>query len=727
MTNHDKQHLKNLTQYEQQVAALMEQTQRLIANTVWALVSDSDRSTGEPFLWDNHQMAKMRMEQMVSQLNDNIQQTIENGINLEWQLSNTKNDEVVTTALGDYLASMPEERRSKYLNNHDEARKAFLARKVNGMSLSERVWDLSAGYKEELEMGISVALQEGTSAATLSKKLCQYLKNPEALYRRVRNQYGELELSKHARAYHPGQGVYRSAYKNAMRLAGTEINIAYRTSDYDRWQDMDFVVGVEIEPSNTNHKDYDICNTLAGKYPKEFKFTGWHPNCRCHATPILKTPKEMERDRERIMRGEEPLKESGNTVAGVPEQYERWVKENQKRIEARRTLPDYLRDNGSRKEGQYAIRKSLVEERPAFAITSLDIWKEYEETNTNELKEAQDALQKKLQEVKTLPYGERQTKLETMRYHSYSNDEAVNSIARRVVENEVREAYRDEILERLMGERADFARFTSKSKEYAERLESFNKAVADGNRDKMILQGKDIERRYDEYAYKEKPKKVTLPSLSDSDISEAFKRRESLSSEEKDAYFRDYTQKVWAGLTYDERKIITKYTTMYGYVNNPLRGVPLKAGEDSTERFHDMPVLTRVLSKFTMPRTTVVRRDLDDYFDTGLGKNISQLGVGDIITDKGFLSTTVKKTSVIANTNVHFVICVPEGAQGLYLEPFSRFTDSGCYSFTDTLWNGTTKETLGNELEWLGQRGTKMEVIKRRGSFVYLKIIGQLE
>lgn len=343
--DYDKQHLKNLTLYEQQVAALMEQTQRLIANTVWALVGDTANTDNEPFLWDDHLMAKMRMEQMVSQLNANIQQTIENGISLEWQLSNTKNDELVRTALGDYLASMPEERRSRYLNNHEEARQAFLQRRVNGMSLSERVWDLSAGYKEELEMGISVALQEGTSAATLSRKLCQYLKKPEALYRRVRGQYGELELSKHARAYHPGQGIYRSAYKNAIRLAGTEINIAYRTSDYDRWQAMDFVVGIEVEPSNTNHKDYDICNTLAGRYPKGFKFTGWHPNCRCHATPILKTEAEMERDRERIMQGKEPLAASKNTVKTVPKNYEQWVKDNQKRIEARKTLPDFLREN----------------------------------------------------------------------------------------------------------------------------------------------------------------------------------------------------------------------------------------------------------------------------------------------------------------------------------------------------------------------------------------------
>lgn len=356
--DYDKQHLKNLTQYEQQVAALMEQTQRLIANTVWALVGDTANTNDEPFLWDDHQMAKMRMEQMVSQLNANIQQTIENGISLEWQLSNTKNDDLVRTALGDYLAALPEERRSRYLNNHDEARQAFLQRKVNGMGLSERVWDLSAGYKEELEMGISVALKEGTSAATLSKKLCQYLKNPEALYRRVRGQYGELELSKHARAYHPGQGVYRSAYKNAIRLAGTEINIAYRTSDYDRWQAMDFVVGIEVEPSNTNHKDYDICNTLAGKYPKEFKFTGWHPNCRCHATPILKTDEEMQRDRERIIQGKEPVKESENGIDTVPKNFEQWVKQSQRHVTKRaNTLPYFLKDNGQvNNKGVYKVK-----------------------------------------------------------------------------------------------------------------------------------------------------------------------------------------------------------------------------------------------------------------------------------------------------------------------------------------------------------------------------------
>lgn len=86
------------------------------------------------------------------------------------------------------------------------------------------------------------------------------------------------------------------------RMAVTESNIAYRTADYERWQQMTFVVGIEIELSNNHtvkggdgkpHAFYDICDELAGRYPKDFKFTGWHPHCRCHAVTIMKTDDEL--------------------------------------------------------------------------------------------------------------------------------------------------------------------------------------------------------------------------------------------------------------------------------------------------------------------------------------------------------------------------------------------------------------------------------------------------
>lgn len=142
-------------------------------------------------------------------------------------------------------------------------------------------------------------------------------------------------------------GANAPKYSNAMRLARTETNMAYRTSDHTRWQQLDFVVGIEIRTSN-NHPIADICDELAGRYPKDFKFTGWHPQCRCHAVSILKTPEEMEADNERIMNGEDLNGESINTVRDMPNNFKDWVKENDSRIamsNARGTLPYFLNDN----------------------------------------------------------------------------------------------------------------------------------------------------------------------------------------------------------------------------------------------------------------------------------------------------------------------------------------------------------------------------------------------
>jgi hypothetical protein len=354
MNSFDKQHKRNLTQYEQQIASLMEEAQQQVARmvTLWA----RDLKQDEPFRWADYPVANGRMQTVVKQLTTDLQQSIENGITQEWQLSNQKNDDYTQSAFGEYLQQLPDERRNQYLNNNQEALQAFKQRKVNGLNLSARVWNITKEYQEEVEMAIDTAIRDGLPATTLATRLKQYLRNPDALFRRVRNRWGELELSKHARAYHPGQGVYRSAYKNARRTAATEINIAYRTSDYDRWQQMDFVVGIQIEPSHTNHPDYDLCDTLKGKYPKGFKFTGWHPHCRCIATPILKTRKEMQQDAEKIMQGEAPTEGSKNGVNNVPPNFSKWVKQNQQRIR-RNSMPYFLKDNGRvNSKGEYEIK-----------------------------------------------------------------------------------------------------------------------------------------------------------------------------------------------------------------------------------------------------------------------------------------------------------------------------------------------------------------------------------
>ena len=88
--------------------------------------------------------------------------------------------------------------------------------------------------------------------ADLSRDVRQYLKYHNKLFRRVRDKDGVLRLSKAAAAFHPGRGVYRSSYKNALRLTATENNIAYRTCDHLSWNALPFVLGQEIKTSN-NH------------------------------------------------------------------------------------------------------------------------------------------------------------------------------------------------------------------------------------------------------------------------------------------------------------------------------------------------------------------------------------------------------------------------------------------------------------------------------------------
>lgn len=87
--------------------------------------------------------------------------------------------------------------------------------------------------------------------------------------------------------YHPGQGVYRSSYKNALRTAATETNMAYRLADYERWQKMAFVVGIDVSRSKSNKGPCPVCDAMVGRYPKDYMFLGNHPWCICVAVPVM--------------------------------------------------------------------------------------------------------------------------------------------------------------------------------------------------------------------------------------------------------------------------------------------------------------------------------------------------------------------------------------------------------------------------------------------------------
>lgn len=307
----------------------------------------------KPFQFKDYRKAQIKMEALVRKMKADIQGVVVNGVKSEWTLANNKNNALCDMVFGANKMKLSAEEERRYYTNNSEAQAAFLARKESGLNLSDRVWNYTNQFKNEIELGLDIGIRSGQSAQSMAKDLQQYLKFPDKLFRRVRDAHGNLQTSKAANAFHPGQGVYRSSHKNALRLAGTETNIAYRRSDQMRWSDMYFVVGLEVHLSN-NHTVMrngkrvplkDICDDLQGRYPKTFIFSGWHPNCRCYVTSVLMTEAEMRANTQRRLKGLPVNKQSVNEVKDVPENFKKWAKDNASRISQAKKLPYFIRDN----------------------------------------------------------------------------------------------------------------------------------------------------------------------------------------------------------------------------------------------------------------------------------------------------------------------------------------------------------------------------------------------
>lgn len=378
MNEYDKQHLRNIARIERMVEALFQ-----AAATDAANLSTLIGELGEvAFSWNDYPLASAKINEIIARLNSEVEAAIVNGVRSEWTLSNDKNNELCRQVFGSLATSLPAPLARRYFSTNESARDAFLARRENGLNLSDNVWRYTNQFKGEIEMALDVGIRNGRSADDLSRDVREYLKNPHKLFRRVRDKHGELQLSKNAAAYHPGRGVYRSSYMNARRLAATETNIAYRTADHLRWQQLDFVVGIEIHLSNNHNCKgvpagtfYDICDELKGKYPKDFQFVGWHPHCRCYATSILKTEEELAADNESILTGGDVSEGSVNEVTAPPEGFTKWLDENGTRIdEARKhgTLPYFIRDN-ERKDWFNASMSSRYDEQYLQAMSERGI------------------------------------------------------------------------------------------------------------------------------------------------------------------------------------------------------------------------------------------------------------------------------------------------------------------------------------------------------------------
>lgn len=358
----DARHYANTEWYARQI----DRVYNTACDEYARLGASLDAPEGEAvFSFDKYPRARKQAQGIMQRLAKKVESVITSGTQSEWLAATYKNDAFLGSILR--TSKLTKEELEQYQGRNLEALNTFQRRKVEGMGLSERVWKQAEDMKAAIELGIDVAIGDGRDAQQLSRDLRSYLQEPKRLYRRVRDKGGVLRLSKAAKMYHPGQGVYRSSAKNAQRLARTEINMAYRESEFLRWQKLDFVVGLRICLSNNhtimNSKGepvplVDICDELWGDYPKTFKFVGWHPQCRCYVVPILSDYDEYNQDRanrlKAIVRGTAYKSlPSRRSVVDVPRKFREYIDSILERSKGWKSQPYYIRDNfvGGKIEG----------------------------------------------------------------------------------------------------------------------------------------------------------------------------------------------------------------------------------------------------------------------------------------------------------------------------------------------------------------------------------------
>lgn len=378
-----------------------------------AMCEGLELQDGKPFAFADYPEVAHKVQATIRQMYSEIYQSIRGNIVQEWYYSNADMDGLLAGLFG--KGALQDKHFARYFARNKEAMNQFFARKENGLNLSQRVWAIAGNAKQDMEVAIDLALGQGLDAGDLSRKVRQYLKEPDMLFRRFRYRVQEPVLGEDGKPvldengkpkmqgkvdkdgkpvyglkwkrrhydkatgtfyweddnphnYHTGRGVYRSSYKNAMRLARTETNMAYRAADCERWAQMEFVRGFRVVLSK-NHPCDDICNELSadsendtsgkGEYPKGFVFKGWHPHCYCYCVPLLCTEDELFQLTDQILRGEDT---SGFAPAGVIEQpnaeFMQWVDSNKDKIADQidergfGSLPYFLQDNYNQRTGK---------------------------------------------------------------------------------------------------------------------------------------------------------------------------------------------------------------------------------------------------------------------------------------------------------------------------------------------------------------------------------------
>lgn len=290
----DKQRREKLIKW---LDKLLKQLRALTVSTYYRAIEElRDRiAAREDFVWNENGTEEKRIMNLLKILEGKINFLIASGVskfyaegllNAADQINKAlENDKFKykKTRLNKLRASATESRRQEAVAGHAET-VSYRGGAMN--NLSNRVWDFKDQSKKQIEAIVQDAISKGQSVNDAKNSVKEFLNTDDK---------GNMK--------HGGEpGVYKSPEKNCARLIRTEVNAAYRSAEIDSYQKSDMVLGFKIFLSGNHYTKrgnkppkelHDICDELVGEYPKEFYWTGWHPNCRCIIVPITMTPAQF--------------------------------------------------------------------------------------------------------------------------------------------------------------------------------------------------------------------------------------------------------------------------------------------------------------------------------------------------------------------------------------------------------------------------------------------------
>lgn len=291
-----------------------------MANSLSIAIDGINYDGSAEFLFEDFPELRQTVNELMTDYVAQMNNLIYSGTSKEWRNSNLLQDLLARKVLKTYEFESKGRKYQRYFQSNSDALKAFQRRADNGMNLSQKLWAQSVSLRKELEQTISTAIDRGQSAVVLSKKISKYLNDFPSLKSDYSEKFGKAVTC-------------RDCQYASIRLARTEINMAYRKAEQLRWKQFDFILGYEVKLSKS-HPAPDICDELQGKYPKDYTFVGWHPNCMCYVVPIVMTDDEYYGNRQTVRK-----------VDDVPENYKLWVRNNEDRIANWKSLPYFLQMN----------------------------------------------------------------------------------------------------------------------------------------------------------------------------------------------------------------------------------------------------------------------------------------------------------------------------------------------------------------------------------------------